>query len=92
MLTCQCGVKAFPGGGGPRGFTHHQLDLSLELSAYTGGSHNQTEQVRLMVRTVPQHRQSSWGEGVVQLKNSEPASGPERLWTLGEDPSSMLQH
>ena len=69
QLTCQCGMKASPGGGGPLfqkvGGLQKVSPITnwmwwLEFSAYTGGSHNRTGQVRLMVQTVPQHRQSSW--------------------------------
>lgn len=75
MLTRQCGRKAFPGSGG---FFARRLGppwLSPPPTGFAGwnlvptqvGPTIRTEQVRLMVRTVPQHRQSSWGKGVVQV-------------------------
>lgn len=90
QLTCQCGRKAFPGGGGPReNFPHHQLDLMAGIKSQVGLT-SRTEQVRLMVHTLPQRRQLSWGEGVVQSVRPRTCKWPGTL-VAGEGSSPQVR-
>lgn len=75
QLMCPCGGEACPGGGGPfarrLGASRRFFPLpagfdSWNLVPTQGDLTTRTEQVRLMVQTVPQYRLSSWGEGVAQ--------------------------
>lgn len=100
MLTCQCGREASPGSGGlfarrlgPSRFSPPPIGFDgWDLVPTQVGLTTSTEQVRLMVGTVPQHRQSSWGEGVVQPIKLGTYKWP-RTFVAGEGrPLSMLQY